>query len=298
MSLGRTFTLRTGAVTPAVGLGTWRSSKPTEATTAVSHAIRAGYRHIDCALCYENEHEVGQGIIDGGVPREQLFITSKLWNTFHRPEHVPTGIAQTLKDLGTDYLDLYLMHWPVAHVNRGDGNSERDASGKPLVDTEVTIEQTWRAMEKLVDEGKTRAIGVSNFNIRNLKELLAYARIKPAVNQVELHPYLPQNELLEFCKANDILVTAYSPLGSTPGPGSVLNDTTIAEIATRLGKTPAQVLISWAVQRGTQRITSNFQDFVLPDADFQAINGLAAARGKTTRYIEPKGFWGVTVFDD
>eukprot|EP00842_Homolaphlyctis_polyrhiza_P000999 jgi/Hompol1/18/HPOL_002707-RA len=305
MALRRTFTLNTGATTPAFGLGTWRS-KPGQVEEAVSHALKTGYTHIDCAWCYMNENEVGEGIRKSGVPRSQIFITSKLWNTFHRPEHVRVGFTETITNLGVDSLDLYLMHWPIAHENRGDGNSVIDpATGVSKIDDTVTIEQTWREMEKLYDEGKAKAIGVSNFNIRKLKELLAVARIKPAVNQVELHPYLPQNELVEFCKKEGILVTAYSPLGSTPGPDSVLNDPVVLDVAQRNGKTPAQVLVSWAIQRGTQvipktvtpeRIVENFQDFVLSDADFQALSDIH--KRKTVRYIDPLTFWKYDMFEE
>nr|KAJ3419578.1 hypothetical protein HK105_006784 [Polyrhizophydium stewartii] len=306
MSIVHSFKLNTGAVIPAFGLGTWRS-KPNEVRDAVAHAIKVGYTHIDAAWVYENEDEVGAGIKASGVPREKLFITSKLWNTFHRPEQVPLGLKDTLTKLDTPYLDLYLMHWPLAHVNDGTGNSVKDeTTGKSKIDP-VPVIDTWRAMEKLVDEGKVKAIGVSNFNITKLKALLEVARIRPAVNQVELHPYLPQDELVDFCRKEGILVTAYSPLGSTPGPGTVLNDPVVLEIAERNGKTPAQVLISWAIQRGTQaipksvnptRIEQNLQYFALSDADFKALSDLNKSRPAPTRYVDPSGWWGVDIYSE
>ena len=203
--------------------------------------------------------------------------------------------------LQLDYLDLYLMHWPLAHVNRGDGNSAVDANKVSLIDTEVTVKETWQAMEKLFDEGKVKAIGVSNFNLAKLKDLLTYARIKPAVNQIELHPYLAQNELVEFCKENDIVVTSYSPLGSKPAPGTVFHDPVVEAIAKTNQMTNAQVLISWAVQRGTivipkstdpVRIRDNFKVKELSEKDMRALNALD--RGK--RYVDPSAWWNVEIY--
>ncbi|KAJ3215311.1 hypothetical protein HDU67_000588 [Dinochytrium kinnereticum] len=306
MALNRTYQLlNSGAqIIPALGLGTWKA-QPNEVAEAVKHAVKIGYRHLDCAYIYENEKEIGEalrGIFASGIPRSSLFITSKLWNTFHRPEDVARAIDITLSDLGLQSLDLYLVHWPLAFKNRGDGNSEKDAAGKTVFDT-VPIIDTWRAMEALVDAGKVKAIGVSNFNITKLKALLSEARIKPAVNQVELHPYLPQDELLEFCNKNGIHVTAYSPLGSGKEEPNLLKDEVVTDIAQRNGKSVAQVLISWAIQRGTsvipkssnpKRLEENFNDFVLSTKDFDALS----ARHKTiqARLVDPQGFWGVDVF--
>ena len=199
------------------------------------------------------------------------------------------------------YLDLYLMHWPLAHVNRGDGDSAVDANNVRIVDTEVTVKETWKAMEKLFDEGKVKAIGVSNFNIAKLKDLLTYARIKPAVNQVELHPYLAQSELVDFCKANDIVMTAFSPLGAKPAPGTVFYDPVVEAIAKANDMTNAQVLISWGIQRGTTvipkssniaRIKENFQVKELSAKDMEALNALD--QGK--RYVDPAPFWKVEIY--
>ncbi|KAJ3193022.1 hypothetical protein HK101_005573 [Irineochytrium annulatum] len=300
-------TLNTGAVTDAIGLGTWKS-EPDKVREAVKIAIEAGYRHIDCAAVYENEPEVGEGIAEGlastGLPRERIFVTSKLWNTMHRPEDVPKALDKTLKDLKLTYLDLYLMHWPLAFKNRGDGNSEKDKEGNMVFDQKVTIEDTWKAMERLMDEGKVKAIGVSNFTISKLKKLLASARIPPAALQVELHPYLPQFELVEFCKKNNIMVTGYSPLG-TGGEPKLLEDPVIVEIAKKHSKDPGQVVISWAIQRGTHvipkssnpdRIKSNFDVFKLSDEEMEKINGIHKKTSK--RFVSSMDAWKVEVFDE
>jgi diketogulonate reductase-like aldo/keto reductase len=293
MALNRTFKLNNGYTIPALGLGTWRSEVG-QAANAVKVALDAGYKHIDCAYIYQNEHEIGQ-VFEKLPNRESIFITSKLWNSFHAKDQVQKACDKTLADLKLQYLDLYLMHWPV---------SQDPATKVNRIDPE-SIKVAWQEMEKLVDAGKVKSIGVSNFNVNRLKELLQYARIKPAVNQVELHPYLPQQELLDFCTQHGIHLTAYSPLGSTPGPDTILNDSVVSEIAQKHGKTNAQVLISWAIQRGTsvipksvtpERIRSNFQDFVLPTEDFAKLNTLQSTKAK--RYVDPRGFFKVDVFEE
>ncbi|PRP89458.1 NADPH-dependent D-xylose reductase [Planoprotostelium fungivorum] len=304
MSLGRTFTLNTGATIPAVGLGTWQS-KPHEVEKAVEVALKAGYRHIDAAYAYKNEGEVGAGIKASGVPRDQIFITTKLWCTFHRPENVQKGLDESLSLLGLDYVDLFLVHWPVPLNPRENPAANLfptvEDGSRDLDFANVNLKDTWQAMEKMVELGKAKAIGVSNWNVRRLKELLTFAKIKPAVNQVELHPYLAQWDLQKFCEENGVLLTAYSPLGSTTSP--LLTEPVITDIAKKTGKSVAQVLVSWAVQRGTvvipksvtaSRIEENFQDFVLEKADFEAINELS--KNKHQRLISPK--WGVDVFEE
>ncbi|KAJ3414615.1 NAD(P)H-dependent D-xylose reductase (XR) [Chytridiales sp. JEL 0842] len=304
MSLPRTFKLSSGHIAPSFGLGTWRAA-PNEVGAAVRAALdKYNYLHIDCAAIYENEKEIGQVFTDlfkrssNPIDRSKIFITSKLWNTNQHPADVPVACAQTLSDLELDYLDLYLIHWPLPAVKNGG----KDASGKLALRTDFTLEDTWRAMEKLVDEGKVKSIGVSNFTIKKLKEVLSFARIKPAVNQVELHPYLPQHDLLSFCKANDIMVTAYSPLGSGQEP-SPLKDKLIVELAKKYNKTPAQVLISWGLQRGTQvipksskeeRVKENAEHFVLEAEDFEKLNNLYKTTSK--RFVDPKDFWGHDIF--
>jgi diketogulonate reductase-like aldo/keto reductase len=304
MPLKTIFKLNIGATIPSLGLGTWRAEEG-KVGEAVKAALRVGYTHLDCAYVYENEAEIGKAIKESGVSRDKIFITSKLWNTFHRPELVRPAIVGTLKDLQLDHLDLYLMHWPLAHVNDGTGNSKKDANGVSIIDNEVTVAETWAAMEKLVDEGLVKSIGVSNFNIANLEALLKQCRIKPAMNQIELHPYLSQQALVDYCTKNDIVVTAYSPLGSQPKEGetTVLNDSTVLKIANKYGKTPAQVLISWAIQRDTvvipkssnpDRIAQNFSVFELSAEDMKALNALD--RGK--RYVDPSDWWKTDIFGD
>ncbi|KAI9495456.1 NADP-dependent oxidoreductase domain-containing protein [Zychaea mexicana] len=277
MASGRVFKLNTGATIPCVGLGTWQS-KPNEVYEAVLTAIKTGYRHIDTAFVYQNEKEVGQAIKDSGVPREQLFVTTKLWNTSHRPDLVAKALETSLANLQMDYLDLYLMHWPVSFAESKD-IVPKDESGNILFD-DTDFTETYAVMEKL-DGKKVRAIGVSNFSVRNLKKLLNTAKVVPAVNQVELHPFLAQKALVDFCAERGIHMTAYSPLGSTDSP--LMKDSTVAEIAKKYDATPARILLSWGVQRGTSvipksvtasRIVENFKDVVLEQADFDKLNSL------------------------
>ena len=255
----KTIPFKNGDHMPILGLGTWKS-EPGKVYTAVKEAIRVGYRHIDCAHIYGNEAEVGtaiaESISDGTVTRDQLWITSKLWNDSHDPVHVQPGVETTLKNLQLDYLDLYLIHWPVALRN---GASFPFGANDFIALDALPIADTWTAMEKLVDAGTCRHIGVSNFSQTKVNALLDVARIKPEMNQIELHPYLQQADLVRFCQTNGVQVTAYSPLGSGDRPDSfkaanepvLLADETIATIAQQQTVTPAQVLIAWAIHRGT-----------------------------------------------
>jgi alcohol dehydrogenase (NADP+) len=255
----KTLQFSNGDSMPILGLGTWKS-KPGEVYEAVKAAIRIGYRHIDCARIYGNETEIGKAFAEcfqeGIVKREDLWITSKLWNDSHAPEHVQPGLEETLTALQLDYLDLFLMHWPVALKK---GASFPLTPEKMISLDELPVEATWGAMESLVDKGLCRHIGVSNFSLPKLKGLIAAAKLKPEMNQVELHPYLQQNELLEFCRQNGVPMTAYSPLGSPDRPDSLkaedepvlMEDSTITAIADRHHVSPAQVLIAWAMHRGT-----------------------------------------------
>ncbi|KAJ6024353.1 hypothetical protein N7540_005150 [Penicillium herquei] len=301
MSLPTQFKLNTGTQIPAVGLGTWRS-EPGEVRKAVSFALKNGYSHIDAALIYGNEHEVGQGIKDSGVPRENIFITSKLWNTHH--PNAAEGLQKTLDALGTDYLDLYLIHWPVRLVpNESSALFPVNPDGTRSVDRSWDQSETWRQMEELYKAGKVKAIGVANWSIPYLEELKKKWTIVPAVNQVELHPFLPQHALKEWCDKHGILLEAYSPLGSEGAP--LMSDPAIQEIAEKNGVSPATVLISYHVNRGTvvlpksikeTRILSNSQVIFLSDEDMDVLNVLAA-QGKAKRINTPLFGWDLG-FDD
>jgi alcohol dehydrogenase (NADP+) len=244
---------------PALGFGTLIPDHA-ETITATQNALEAGFRHFDCAERYGNELEVGKGLqagiaaSAGAITREDIFITTKLWNSNHRPDRVEPAFEASLARLQLNYLDLYLIHTPFA-FQPGDNQDPRDKDGGVIYDPETTLFDTWKALETLVDHGKCRAIGLSDITLDKLKPLYESARIKPAVVQVESHPYLPETELLEFCKQNNIILLAFAPLGHGMKPG-LLEDPVITAIATRVGKTPAQVLLAWAIQRGTALLTT------------------------------------------
>jgi alcohol dehydrogenase (NADP+) len=267
---------------PALGFGTLIPDAALT-ITATRDALKAGFRHFDCAERYGNEREVGkalqEGLAGGGVAREDIFVTTKLWNSNHRPERVEPAFEASLDRLGLKYLDLYLIHTPFA-FRPGDDQDPRDQNGNVLYDRDVTLFDTWKAMEVLVDHGKCRAIGLSDITVSTLKPIYESARIKPAVVQVEAHPYLPETELLEFCKERGIVFLAFAPLGHGMKPG-LLGDPVISAIAARVGKTPAQILLAWAVQRGTAVLTTprtaarareNFDISRLPEDALDEIN--------------------------
>ncbi|KAG0267082.1 hypothetical protein BG011_009154 [Mortierella polycephala] len=299
MSLGRIAKLNTGANIPLLGLGTWQS-KPDVVKHAVKFALQTGYRHIDAAWIYGNEKEVGEAIRESNIPREQIFVTTKLWNNSHRPQDVLPALETSLKNLGLDYVDLYLMHWPLAFKS-GPEPVTKDADGK-IVFENVDFTDTYKAMEDLLATGKTKAIGVSNFSIENLEKIIDSCKVVPAANQVELHPENPQWELLDFCKSKGIHVTAYSPLGSTESP--LIKREEITKIAQKHNSPNASVLIAWGQQRGTSvipksvnesRIASNFKDIELDEEDLKVLKSLTEGKA-AHRYCDPKEFWGIDLF--
>lgn len=313
--------LATGSRMPVIGLGLWKIPGPVVADTVVE-AIRLGYRHLDGACDYGNEREVGQGIkraIDEGLcTREDLWVTSKLWNTYHRGDHAKLALEKSLEDLDLDYLDLYLVHFPIAlefvpFETRYPPEWVFDPSDEPAMmkPARVPLQETWRAMEELADEGVVRDIGVCNYTTGLLRDCLNYANRAPAVLQIESHPYLAQPRLLRFCAEQDIAVTAFSPLGAlsyvelgmAESNDAVIAQPVVVDIASRLGKTPAQVVLRWGVQRGTsivpktikpERLAENAAlfDFELTPDDMNAISAL----NRNQRFNDP-GHFGEVAFN-
>jgi alcohol dehydrogenase (NADP+) len=281
----REFPLRAGAGTmPALGFGTLIPDAA-ETRTATRTALETGFRHLDCSERYRNEEQVGQAIQEciqaGWLNRNHLFVTTKLWNNNHRPERVQPAIESSRERLQVECIDLYLMHTPYAFLP-GDDQDPRDKNDNVIYDQETTLMDTWRAMEKLVDRGICKAIGLSDVSLEQLREVFDQARIKPSVVQIESHPYLPETEILDFCKVNEVVMLAFAPLGHGIKPG-VLEDAVILAIAQQVGKTPAQVLLAWAIQRGTAVLTTpktpdrakeNFEVSALPDGAMEQINAI------------------------
>ena len=288
-----------GSALPSPGLGTWKI--PEELTPQIVHqAIEAGYRHLDCAADYGNERLVGKGIASalnaGLCARDDLWVTSKLWNTYHEPQHVRAACEKTLSDLGIGQLDLYLIHFPIALEFVPFDKMYPPgwtAGGEAMSPILVPYSDTWRAMEELVDAGLTKRIGVSNIGTAMLREVLSYARIKPAVLQVEMHPYLCQENLLRFCQEQDVAVTTFSPfgadsylpLGMAEASERILAHPVLERIAAAHGKSTAQVALRWAMQRGTipipktqspDHLRENFDifEFVLTPEELTAISDL------------------------
>ncbi|PKS06073.1 hypothetical protein jhhlp_007907 [Lomentospora prolificans] len=317
MSKGITFKLSNGVVIPGLGFGTFSSEgSKGEAYAAVLHALRTGYRHLDCAWFYQNEDEIGDAIRDflaerKDVKRSDLFITTKVWNHLHEEDEVKWSLNNSLEKLQLDYVDLFLIHWPIAAEKTDDNMPKLGSDGKYIIKKDLTKnpEPTWRAMEALYNEGKARAIGLSNFTIPNIEQILSFAKIPPHVNQIEIHPFLPNTTLVKYCLDHNILPEAYSPLGSqnqVPTTGEkVATNPTLNKIAAEGGHTLAQVLIAWGLRRGyvvlpkssnPARIDSNFEEISLSDAQYEAINQVAA--GRHTRFVNMKDTFGYDVWPE
>ncbi|KAF8208255.1 NADP-dependent oxidoreductase domain-containing protein [Mycena galopus ATCC 62051] len=294
----KTFPLNSGTSIPALGLGTWQSA-PGEVKAAVSYALQSGYKLVDCAYCYGNEDEVGAGLkeaFDAGVKRADVFVVTKVWNTYNT--RVELGLDKSLKSLGLDYVDLFLVHWPL--LMNPEGNDDKfpklpDGS-RDIIRTHNHVD-TWKMMEKLVATGKVKAIGVCNYSKRYLEQLLPHATIVPAVNQIENHPSLPQQEIVDLCKEKGIHIMAYSPLGSTGGP--VMKAAPVLKIAEKHGVSPSTVLLSYHIPRGSTvlaksvtpaRIKANLQLIELDAEDQKALQDYSDAltkEGKLERYVYP-----------
>ncbi|KAJ7672094.1 Aldo/keto reductase [Mycena rosella] len=311
MSFGKILTLSSGSPLPQIGLGTWLS-KPKEVENAVEIAVRNGYRHLDLAMIYENQDEVGAAlkkVIPSVVKREDLFMTSKCWNSAHQPAEVEKELDETLKQLGVDYLDLYLVHWPVAFPP-GNGLYPPHATkeGEVALDLETSLVDTWKAMIAL-PKSKVRNVGVSNFTIEHLEGIISATGVVPIANQIEAHPLLPQDDLVAYCKEKNIHITAYSPLGNNLiGQKKLTDEAAIEEIAAKLGATPAQVLVAWGVYRGysvipksvqEERIISNFKQVELTKEDYEKISSLG--HGRHVRYNIPFRYtpkWDIGLFGE
>ncbi|CEH12281.1 aldo keto reductase [Ceraceosorus bombacis] len=289
---------------------------------AVVHAVKTGYRHLDLAKIYQNQHEVGEALkelIPSVVKREDLFITSKLWNNVHKPHLIEAGLDDTLKELGTDYLDLYLIHWPVP-LDSGDDvtnllpkgeekNSKGDAFAK--LDLKTTLVDTWKGLIDLQKKGKVKSIGVSNFIPSHIEGIIKATGVVPAANQIELHPLLPQKDLVEYSKIKGIHVTAYSPFGNPGGYGKngvdILGSKQVQKVAKEHGVDAGQVLLAWGIQRGysvipksvnPSRIENNFKQIKLSQEQFEEVSSLIQEHGHARFNIPIDYPWNINVFNE
>ena len=313
--MSKTIPLVNGSQFPKIGLGFWKVEEQS-AAQLVEDAIRVGYQHLDCACDYGNEPQIGEGLTaafrNGLCKREDLWITSKLWNTYHAAEHVRPALEKTLADLQLEYLDLYLIHFPIAQKFVPFEDSyppgwffDPDLPAPKMELAPISVRETWEAMESLVETGLVKNIGVCNFNCVLIRDILSYAKIRPAVLQVELHPQLTQEKLIRFCKQEEIAVTGFSPLGAqsyfslgmAEEGESVLTEKIVTEVAAQHGKTPAQIVLRWGIQRGTaivpktshvSRLKENFAifEFELSDREMDAISSLDRHR----RFNDPGQF--------
>ncbi|KAL6717926.1 hypothetical protein ACLMJK_004011 [Lecanora helva] len=299
--------LNTGAQIPAVGFGTWQDQDAQE--SAVLSALNAGYRHIDTARIYGTEPAVGRAIKKSGIPRSEIFITTKLWNNSHHPDDVLPALEASLRDLDTDYLDLYLMHWPSPFA-RSEKLMPRDENGK-IRPGEADYVATYKAMETAQHSGKTRAIGVSNFSQAEMQRLLAETSIVPAAHQIELHPWLQQKEFVEWHRQKGIHVQQYSPFGNQneiydggKNMGKLIDDEVLVEVGKKYGKSGAQVALAWGIQQGhtvlpksktPSRIKDNLEgDFRLEKEDVDRVGGI----DKKLRFNDPSGNFGWNFYAD
>ncbi|KAL8650026.1 MAG: hypothetical protein Q9226_005318 [Calogaya cf. arnoldii] len=295
------FKLNTGAEIPAVGFGTWQDKDAQEG--AVAEALKAGYTHIDTARIYGTEPAVGAAIKKSGIPRSKIFITTKLWNNAHHPDDVEPALDASLADLGTDYVDLYLMHWPVA-FGRGDNMFPKNDEGK-VINGDTDFVDTWKAMEKTFKKGKAKAIGISNFSRKETERLLKETEVVPAAHQIEMHPYLQQNEAAEWFRSKGIHVQQYSPFGNQneiyskgQNMGKLIDDPTLVEIGKKYNKNGAQVALAWGIAQGhsvlpksktPSRIKDNLEgDFKLEKEGLEKIKGV----DKGMRFNDPSANFG------